>query len=148
MTRMVVLIAGPPGSGKTTRARLIATRHDLRVYDRDDPEWSGEQEFRDALARLGADPAARAVVIRSCATHSAWQACQALIAATSTELLLVPDEECRARIARDPRPYTGRTWKGPAQRLAGVAQWHRAHRSNPWTPPRVELAPSRRWFLA
>lgn len=146
--REVLLIAGPPGSGKTTRARKVASALSLTVYDRDDVQWAGEREFRAALAALGADPAARAVVIRSCATRSAWQACVALTDATRTELLMVPDEVCRARIARDPRPYTGRTWKGPAQRLAGVAQWHRAHREDPWSPPRLVLAPSREWFAS
>jgi hypothetical protein len=145
---MVVLVAGPPGSGKTTRARKLADDHGLTVYDRDDPQWSGEAEFRVALAEIGDDPDARAVVIRSCATRSAWHKVTAQIGATRTELLAVPDEVCRGRIAHDPRPYTGRTWKGPAQRLAGVAQWHKAHRADPWSPPVERLAPSRAWFFS
>jgi len=65
--REVVLICGPPGAGKSTYARSTG----LKVYDRDDPQWTSERQFRQALERLRRDPSAQAAVIRSGATRSA-----------------------------------------------------------------------------
>ena len=67
MARLVVLLFGPAGAGKTTAARSSG----LTVFDRDDEKWSGERQFTQALRRLALDPSARAVVIRSGATSSA-----------------------------------------------------------------------------
>jgi hypothetical protein len=141
VTREVVLIAGPPGAGKTTRARTLG----LTVYDRDDEQWPTDAEFLAALRHVGADPGSRAVVIRACATRSAWHKMVSLIGATRTELLSPGPDVCRRRIAGDVRAYGLTTWKDPAARLAGVATWYRAHATDPWSPPRTVPAPSRQW---
>jgi hypothetical protein len=143
--REVVLVCGPPGAGKTTRARALATARDLTLYDRDDPHWTGERAFTAALARLGLDPAARAVVIRSCATQTAWQTTAHLIGATRTDLVTTDPRTCKDRIAHDTRAYRTGTWASRDKRLAGVDQWWRAYNGAPWTPDRPALTPSRAW---
>lgn len=144
--RRVVLIAGPPGAGKTTRARQLG----LRVLDLDDVEWAGDdRRFRAALAALGRDRSADAVVIRSCATASAWRKTAALVGATSTELLNPGPDVCRRRITADSgRDYVARTWSSVGSRLAGVTTWYSAHAADPWQPARQPAAaptPSRKW---
>lgn len=93
--RRVVLICGPPGSGKTTWAKASG----LRVYDRDDPQWTSERQFRAAIARLATDPHARAVVIRAGASSSARARAAGLIGATETIVLAVPADEAKRRVA-------------------------------------------------
>jgi adenylylsulfate kinase-like enzyme len=144
--REVVLLAGPPGAGKTTRARVLCESRGLTLFDRDETQWQTDRQFRAALADLGRDRTARAVVIRACASRSAWSQAVSLVGATSTELLTPGEEVCRGRIARDTaRVYAQGTWRGRAARLAGVTAWHRDHAADPWSPPRRVLAPSREW---
>lgn len=92
--RTVVLLCGPAGAGKTTVARASG----LTVYDRDDPEWTSERQFTQALARLATDPHAQAVVIRSGATSSARARASRLINATHVFLLLADPQELERRI--------------------------------------------------
>lgn len=95
VTRSVVVLFGPPGSGKTTQARSSG----LDVYDRDDEQWQSERQFKAALSRLGRDATARAVVIRSGATISARHATITLVRATSAYLLIAPQAELKRRVS-------------------------------------------------
>lgn len=108
--RLVVLLCGPPGAGKTTTAR----RSGLQLYDRDDAQWTSDRQFAAALVRLGRDPHARAVVIRSGATSSARARTAATIRAT--HVYLVPGEDHARRIALRGRADRDRT-------IAAVARW-------------------------
>lgn len=94
--RRVVLLFGPAGAGKTTAARESG----LRVFDRDDDQWSGERQFTDALAGLALEQSARAVVIRSGATSSARRKAAQLVRATETYLVTAPPKECIRRVQR------------------------------------------------
>ena len=99
MGRLVVLLFGPAGAGKSTAARASG----IQVFDRDDPQWSGERDFTRALARLATDPSARAVVIRSGATSSARDKARRLVRATHSYLVLQEPKECIRRVQRRDR---------------------------------------------
>lgn len=114
--RLVVLLCGPPGAGKTTAARASG----LLVYDRDDPHWSGEGEFRAALRTLGAQPSARAVVIRAGASSSARRSAAQMVGATHTYLITAPRDELKRRLIERHRD----DWRGT---LLGVDRWHEQH---------------------
>lgn len=110
--RVVVLLCGPPGAGKTTAARASG----LEVFDRDDDRWAGERDFTEALARLNYRRDARAVVIRSGATASARRRAAALIGATHTFVITGDRQELARRVARRNRADRVRT-------TAGIRQW-------------------------
>lgn len=97
-SRRVVLVCGPPGAGKTTRARALAEAEALAVFDWDDPQWTGEAHFRQALRAVGRDPAARAVVIRCAATRARRAEAVAMCRATEVELLVPDQRVCVARV--------------------------------------------------
>lgn len=111
--RVVVVLCGPPGAGKTTVARTSG----LEVFDRDDSKWSSEAQFRAALRRLAADPSARAVVIRSGATSSARWAARRLVGATHCYLLRVDERTARERVQARERSDKVRV-------LAGLPKWY------------------------
>jgi GTPase SAR1 family protein len=111
----VVLVCGPPGAGKTTLARSLG----LDVYDLDDEQWAGsERVFRAALRRVGADPAARAVVVRSGATRAARLRTALVVQATELRVLAVEARTCARRVVTRARPHP------PLEaQLAAVGQW-------------------------
>lgn len=110
--RVVVLLCGPPGAGKTTAARAAG----LPVFDRDDPRWRSEAEFRAALRALGATPGARAVVIRAGASSTARRAAARLVGATHVYLLTERREVLKRRLVERRRA----DWRGT---ILGVDRW-------------------------
>lgn len=117
MVRVVVLLCGPPGSGKTTAARASG----LAIFDRDDPQWSSESEFKSAIRQLAGQPAARAVVIRSGATSAARKAAAEAIGATHVRIMPTLDQRTLdQRIAHRGRSDTRAC-------IAGVRKWNREH---------------------
>lgn len=142
VSRRVILLCGPPGAGKTTRARDLSEQHGLDVFDRDDRQrWNGDRDFRLALARLAGDPDAAAVVIRSCPTRSARLEVVQLCGATEVELLAPDAAVCRQRVLdRGTNVRAG---------LAGVKAWFAAYDAEEWRLPPAVLAAttfsSREW---
>lgn len=114
--RIVVVLCGPPGSGKTTQARASG----LPVYDRDDPQWASEAQFRAAIRRLATQPTARAVVIRAGSSSSARRAASQMVGATHTFLITAPVAELKRRLIQRRRE----DWRGT---LLGVDRWHEQH---------------------
>lgn len=92
--RRVVLLCGPPGAGKTTAARQSG----LPIFDRDEPQWETEAQFRRAIGALRELRGARAVVIRSGATSTARAQAAELVGATHTFVMLADRDELKRRI--------------------------------------------------
>jgi len=112
MSRRVVLICGPPGAGKTTYAHTLG----LKVYDVDDPHWTGEAEYRAAIAALANTPTAQAAVIRSGATATARHKAVQLCGATETIVLAVDPSTCADRVITRDRHHHHRE-------LAAITAW-------------------------
>lgn len=109
--RRVVLIFGPPGSGKTTLAHTLG----LQVFDRDDPHWRNEQHFSAALKAIGLNPHAQAAVIRAGASSTSRKRTATLTKATEQRILDVDPDTCIARVHRRGRNVQ--------REVAGVRQW-------------------------
>jgi len=113
--RKVILIAGPPGAGKTT----LAHTYGLEVYDLDDEKWNGNNGlFTANLRLLRENPAARAVVIRTAASLSARQKAASLCGATEVVVLDTPLPVCIERIRQ-----RRRTEPPIGYQIAGARKW-------------------------
>ncbi|GAB6938350.1 hypothetical protein JCM11754A_18760 [Isoptericola variabilis] len=119
MPRLVVLLFGPPGAGKSTLAHELAAQLGLQVLDRDDHQWRSERQFRAMLRTVGADPNASAVVIRTGASSTARAKAQQLVRATHGYLLDPGYDVCAQRVRARRRQV--------ADSLRGVAAWYAAH---------------------
>lgn len=115
---------------RTTRGRQDHRREPVRgltVYDRDDPHWTDDQHFTNALDTLGHTPNARAVVIRSGATSASRARVARQIGATHTRVILADADTLARRVTHRNRADKTRT-------LAGIRTWLDRYDNNDHAP--------------
>lgn len=132
--RDVILITGPPCSGKTTHAHRIADGHEIVDFDAIARElgspaqhqhaarWiaPAEAETQARIDRIAADPNARAIVIRSAPKAQDRDTIARHLDANQVLLLNPGEKTCRARAAARP---------SGTRRAVGLWYWHYTRRT-------------------
>ena len=108
-SRLVIILCGPPGAGKTTIARQ---QDQLDILDWDDPQWTSRAQFTKAMRDIAANPHARAVIIRSGATTTARVRARRTARATHTFLVNTPEAVCRQRVIQRHRGDENQSLQG------------------------------------
>ena len=108
--RRVILIVGPPGSGKTTHAMATGLRHLERE------QFPTDHAFRAAATRAANKPGAQLAIIRCCPTLTEQAEWVAMIGATEVHVMPTDQDECIRRCRRRGRSR----WRGE---VAAVERW-------------------------
>lgn len=110
--RNVLLIIGPPGSGKTTYAQTTGLTHLEREH------YPTDQLYRQAAQAAAAHDDANVAIIRCCPTHQEQHEWEQLTNPTKVIVLNLEPNECARRIHQRHRP----NWRGEVQ---AARQWHK-----------------------
>lgn len=134
MTRSVVLLAGPPCAGKTTKAKQMATP-DMQIVDfdaiarelgspsrYDHGAWIAptDAEVKRLIVAISTDDEAQAIVIRAVPNPADRAELAAQLRATQVIVINPGRDACYQRARTDHRP--ARTWRA-------IAAWY--HRYAP-----------------
>ena len=109
--RQVLLIIGPPGSGKSTHAQQSGLTHHEREH------YGSDKAFKAAAANAARQPNAQLAIVRCCPTHAEQREWEPHTNPTTTTALDIPAAECARRIHQRHR----KNWRGEIQ---AAKRWH------------------------
>jgi adenylate kinase family enzyme len=116
-SRVVILVIGPPGSGKSTMARHLAEGAGLALFDRDEPQWRDDDRAFLHAVRIACQRAnARVVIVRSGTTPVARARIIRTTRPTRILAMNTSEEECLRRIKE--RQRGDLAWQAH-----GIAKW-------------------------
>lgn len=118
MTRHVVLVAGAPGSGKSTYARALGLPHLERE------QYASDEAFKDAVVAACEPDEARVVVVRCCPTVREQETWRHVMRATDVVVMPTSQAECRRRVMARGRER----WRSE---MHGVTWWFHARNGEP-----------------